>query len=113
MATLLQQLSTFDITLKACTEQAAAAAASSVAAPAPATAATSAGAAPAHVSPLPPLQLALPSTGPTATSTDEPRVTGQKAVRDSSDDDLLGRIRVTKQKKAEDGAEVAKDVIVE
>ena len=86
MAGLLRQLSAFDLTLKACNEQAAAAAAAPAAAPASST--------------------ALVATTPPPGGADI-RSTGHKAVRDSTDDELLERRRAVRIKTVADGSETA------
>ena len=107
MQSLLQQLAVFDITLKACTEQAAAAAASTAAPPA--------GLATSQVSPHPILQAVVPSAGAAPPSgevnttvgilalpnpvVDENRTTGTRSVSDNIDDNLIVRIRAVRTKR--------------
>ena len=97
MAALLQQLAAFDVTLKACTEQAAASAAT-----APASTATTVASSPSG------LQVALAGTGAGTPAVGDTRAAGQKAMRDSTNDELLARGRSTRQKK--EGVTDASDV---
>ena len=97
MAVLLQQLAAFDVTLKACTEQAAASATTA-----------SASTATTGTSPASNLQVALAGTGVGTPAVGDTRAAGQKTVRDSTNDELLDRGRSTRQKK--EGVTDASDV---
>ena len=94
MLGLLQQLSTFDTTLKACTEQAAAAAA----------APTSSTALVATTPAQPRGQAGLSSTDTGEQGGVDARTTGQKAVRDSTEEELLVRRRAVRTKTITDGS---------
>ena len=96
IANLLQQLAAFDVTLKACTKQAATAAASSASLPAQ----------PNPTAALSGLQVALSSTGAGGQNVVDARETGQKAVRDSTDEELTLRTRAVRTRTC-GGGEVA------
>ena len=94
MAELLRQLAVFDVTLKACTEQAAAAAA----------APTSSTALVATTPAQPRGQAGLSSTDTGEQGGVDARTTGQKAVRDNTDEELLVRRRAVRTKTITDGS---------
>ena len=115
MAGLARKLAEFDLTIRACSQQAA-------------EAANSAGIGSSHVAPLPPLQstpahAGARSVGADAAAegvvaiantssplTDESRSARTKSVRDSSDEELLARGRAVRTRRNDDGGAWEPDI---